>query len=284
VAAIGVQAMMLKQIVAEVGAYEAMRQLSDVGFSVAEVSQIPMTAENVSDLARARDDFGLTFAALSAGLAPMPGGSDVLGTDFDKIVSDARALGADMLRIAMLPLDAFGDRESLVAASRQMEQYAQRLRDEGIALCYHNHHLEFAKFDGSYIHDIIAEHAPTTGFELDVHWLQRAGLDPVTAIADRAGRVDLIHLRDYRITNIDPVEFVKTAARGAAIHTAFASVVTDAEVGEGNFDWGLIIPAALEAGARYLLVEQEDTEGMDIIECLRVSHRNLQTLGFGELL
>ncbi|MEQ3549065.1 sugar phosphate isomerase/epimerase [Pseudonocardia nematodicida] len=279
---IGVQAMMLKQIVAEVGPFEAMRRLSDVGFTVTEVSQIPMTAENVAELARAREEFGLTFAALSAGLAPMAGGGDTLGSDFDKIVADARALGSGMLRVAMLPLDALTDREQLIDASRELEDHAKRLRDEGIALCYHNHHVEFATFDGAYLHDIIAEHAPSVGFELDVHWVQRAGLDPVRAIADRAGRVGLVHLKDYRIKNLDPAVLAEITAGGfAAFRNA---VVTDAAVGEGNLDWGRIIPAALDAGARYLLVEQEETEGMDILECLRISYRNLAAMGFGDLL
>lgn len=284
-AVIGVQAMMLKQIVAEVGPFEAMRQLSNIGFTVTEVSQIPMTAENVSELARAREAFGLTFAALSAVLAPMPGGNDSLNADFDKIVTDARTLGSEIIRVMMLPLEAFGDRETLIATSKELEKYSKRLRNEGLALHYHNHHLEFATFDGVYIHDIIAEHAPSVSFELDVHWLQRAGLDPVKAIADRAGRVGLIHLKDYRIKNIDPAEFAKTAAGGInAVRSAFASIVTDAEVGEGNLDWARIIPTALDAGARYMLVEQEETEGMDIIECLRVSRRNIESMGFGDLL
>ncbi len=55
-------------------------------------------------------------------------------------------------------------------------------------------------------------------------------------------------------------------------------------MGEGNLDWARIIPTALDAGARYMLVEQEETEGMDIIECLRVSRRNIESMGFGDLL
>ena len=175
-AVIGVQAMMLKQIVSEVGPFEAMRQLTQVGFTVTEVSQIPMTPDNVAELARAREELGVTFAALSAGLAPMAGGNDSLRTAFDKIVSDAQALGSTMLRVAALPFDAMADRAMLVDASVELEGFSKRLRDQGITLYYHNHHLEFAKLDGVFIHDIIAEHAPSVDFELDVHWLQRAGL------------------------------------------------------------------------------------------------------------
>jgi sugar phosphate isomerase/epimerase len=282
VAVIGVQAMMLKQITAEVGPFEAMRRLTSVGFTVTELSQIPMTGENVAELARARDEFGLTFAALSAVLRPMAGDNDSLSDDFDKIVSDARTLGSDMLRVAMLPFDAMGDREKLIAASRDLEDYTKRLNDEGIGLCYHNHHLEFATLDGRFLHEIIADNAPSVEFELDVHWLQRAGLDPVRAIADRTGRVGLVHLKDYRIKNLDPAVFAEITAGGiAGFRNAF---VTDAEVGEGNLDWKRIIPAAMDAGARHMLIEQEETDGMDVLECLRISYRNIDEMGFGDLL
>ncbi|WP_224391219.1 sugar phosphate isomerase/epimerase [Pseudonocardia sp. ICBG1293] len=281
-AAIGVQAMMLKQIAAEAGPFEAMRRLVSVGFTVTELAQIPMTDENVAELARARDEFGLTFAALSAVLGPSTGGTDSLDTDLDKIVADARTLGSTMVRVAMLPFDALGEPEKLIGASRELERHAKRLDDDGIRLCYHNHHVEFATLGGTHLHDIIAEHAPSVGFELDTHWLQRAGLDPVQAITDRAGRVALVHLKDYRIRNLDPALFAEVSAGG---FPAFRNaLVTDAEVGEGNLDWKRIIPAARDAGAQYLLIEQEETDGMDILDCLRTSYRNIDEMGFGDLL
>ena len=39
-------------------------------------------------------------------------------------------------------------------------------------------------------------------FELDVHWIQRGGKDPVSVLKDYAGLVDLVHLKDYRIGQI----------------------------------------------------------------------------------
>lgn len=276
---------MLKEIVAEVGVFEAMRRMTETGFSVTEVSQIPMTAENVAGLVRARDELGVEIAAISAGLAPMAGGNDALSTDFAKIVDDAHALGTSMLRVAMLPLGALTDRGQLLDAAALLEDYAERLKAEGLRLIYHNHHVEFARFEGEFIHDILARTAPSVGFELDVHWLQRAGLDPADAIAERAGRVALIHMKDYRVKPLAP-EALDSIAQGdmAAFWEAFLGTISDAEVGEGNLNWSRIIPASLDAGAEYLIVEQEQLTGLDVLECLRTSHRNIATLGFGALL
>ncbi|MFL6556355.1 MAG: sugar phosphate isomerase/epimerase, partial [Bacillus sp. (in: firmicutes)] len=68
---IGVQMMMLKGKVEELGAYETMRKVSELGYHAVEVSQIPMTPENVAELKRASVDFDIKIAALSAAVEPM---------------------------------------------------------------------------------------------------------------------------------------------------------------------------------------------------------------------
>ena len=66
---------------------------------------------------------------------------------------------------------------------------------------YHNHHVEFAKYDGKYIMDIMAEESDPKylGFELDVHWLQRGGVNPLEWIKKLEGRTKILHIKDYRI-------------------------------------------------------------------------------------
>ena len=87
---IGVQMMMLKDKVEELGVYETLKQVRELGYGAVEVSQIPMTAENVAELKRASEDFDIKIAALSAALEPMMPGmpGETLSNDFDKIVSD----------------------------------------------------------------------------------------------------------------------------------------------------------------------------------------------------
>ena len=84
---------------------------------------------------------------------------------------------------------------------------AARLQEHGIRLYYHNHHIDFAKYDGRYLLDVLAERAPLVGFEIDVHWVQRGGLDPVATLRKYGGRVAMVHLKDYRIGRISPAAF-----------------------------------------------------------------------------
>lgn len=282
-ARIGVQMMMLKGKVEETGPYEVLRRLDTIGFKAVEVSQIPMTTENVAEMRRARDELGTDFGALSAGLEAGP--NDSLIDDYAKIVADARTLGASRLRIGMMPFAAMASHEALLAFCRQAEEIAVRLGGDGLTLYYHNHHLEFAPRGGTSILDIIRAEAPTMRLEIDVHWVQRGGKDPVRTLQKYAGLVDLVHLKDYRIGELPPTAFTALQAGDyAAFMQAFTGVVQFGEVGEGNLEWTEIIDQAIASGAQYLLIEQDDQYGRDPFDCLRTSRTNLVDLGYAHLL
>jgi sugar phosphate isomerase/epimerase len=283
-AKIGVQAMMLKDNFAKVGPFETLRQVSEIGYHAVEISQIPMTPENVAELVRAREELGMDIASLSAGLKPAPMGGESLTGDFDKIVADAKTLGATMIRMGMLPFDAMASLDAVFEFCDASNEMAARLQEHGIDLYYHNHHVEFAKYDGKYLLDIIADRAPLMGLEIDVHWVQRGGLDPVTTLKKYSDRVAMVHLKDYRIGQVAPEAF-EALAKGdfEVFMAAFKDVVQFAEVGEGNLDFASIIETSKEIGAQYLLVEQDEQYGRTPLECLQTSYDNLVALGYADL-
>jgi sugar phosphate isomerase/epimerase len=209
---------------------------------------------------------------------------DSLRTDFDKIVQDAKQLDVNLLRIGMLPLATLQSVDAVITFARQANEYAERLRGHGIDLYYHNHHVEFAKTDGKYLLDIIADNSPAMGLELDVHWVQRGGLDPVRTIDKYAGRTAMIHLKDYRIGQLPPAAFeLLQTGDHQGFMEQFTNVVQFAEVGEGNLDFASIIEHAQTAGAQYLLVEQDQLYGRTVWEALQTSHDNLVALGATDL-
>ncbi|WP_417562968.1 sugar phosphate isomerase/epimerase family protein [Microbacterium sp.] len=284
-AKIGVQAMMLKDSFVQHGAYETLRAITELGYHAVEISQIPMTPENVEQLQAARDELGMDIASLSTNLRAGGGVPvDALETDYDKLVADAHRLGAKMLRIGMLPFDAMRSLEHVLAFCDDVEEYAKRLAGDGIGLYYHNHHIEFAKYDGRLLLDIIAERSPHVGLELDVHWIQRGGKDPVGVIRQYSDRVRMVHLKDYRIGSMPDEAFTALEAGDfPTFMNAFTGVVQFAEVGEGNLDFPAIIDTAIDSDAEYLLVEQDQLYGRDVLESLRISHDNLVTMGYGHL-
>lgn len=277
--------MMLKDSFAEVGAFETLRKVSAIGYNAVEISQIPMTPENVAELDRARSELGMDIAALSVAMeTPKGRPGDSLAEHFDKIVADARRLDSSLLRIGMLPFPAMKSIAAVVDFAKEANEYAQRLQEQGLSLYYHNHHIEFAKFDGKFMLDIIAENSPAMGMEIDVHWVQRGGLDPVRTLQKYAGRTAMVHLKDYRIGELPESSFgLLDSGDIMGFMTEFKNVVQFAEVGEGNLDFASIVPAAQAAGARYLLVEQDELYGRTVWDALQTSHDNLVALGHAEL-
>lgn len=282
-AKIGVQAMMLKEKFEELGPYETLKKVSELGYNSVEISQIPMTDENVTEIKRARDEFNLEVASLSANVKPAPGNDD-LETNFDKIVDNCKTLDVDLVRIGMLPFESMKSLETVLDFCREANEYAIKLKEHGIKLYYHNHHVEFKKYDGKFLLDIIAEECPDLGFELDLHWVQRAGASPIETLKRFAGKVDLIHLKDYRVGDI-PEEAFASLDEGDVMtfYNAFTNIIEFAELGQGSMDYKPIIEQALESGVRYMLVEQDMLYGRDPFDCLADSRDHLIELGYEDL-
>lgn len=282
-ASIGVQAMMLKSSFASVGSFDTLRRVSELGYHTAEISQIPMTAENVAGMVRARAELGVDIAALSAVLDPVPGGADSLSENFEKIVAECRALDTRFVRIGMMPLATMTSLDEVLAYCRRVDSMAVQLAEHGVTLCFHNHHMEFARFDGRWLLDLILEAAPHLRLELDVHWVQRGGHDPVRSLRKYADSTDLVHLKDYRIGAVDPDLMRARMDSGWTWTEAFTANVQFAEVGEGTLDFRAIIDQALSTGVQYLFVEQDEFYGRDPFDCLATSRANLVALGYESL-
>lgn len=276
---IAVQMMTVKSTVAEIGVYETMKKLHELGYRAVEVSQIPMTVENVAEIKRASEDFNIEIAALSAPIEAKPGTTNENLTDhFDKIVDDCKTLNSKYLRIGMIPVEILGDKGKIMEFIDKLETFTNRLEQEGIHYYFHNHHIEFQKYDGEYLLDIIKNNTTKLGFEIDVHWVARAGIEPVKFMEGYTGRLGLLHIKDYRVGEID---FSKITDRASYVQNVHHNIEF-AELGEGNLDIKAIMDAGLKYGAEYFIIEQDNTYGRDPIESLDISAKHLRKIGYGD--
>ena len=266
--------------------FEVMGRLVDIGYRCAEVSQDPMTKENVAGFRKAIDELNFNISSLSAAVAPlfpgMPGEYLCNEDDYKKMIDDARTLDCDLFRIGMMPMNAIGDVQKCIDFAKQAEEYALKLKEDGIDLYYHNHHMEFIKVDGKYLLDLLRENAPHMGFELDTHWIHRGGENPVEFIKKYAGSVRLLHLKDYRIGNVEMPNMAGPDGMQKFVEAFFYKPVQFAELGTGTLPLKDCIEAGLAGGAEYFLVEQDETYGRDPFECLKTSHDHLVELGYGD--
>lgn len=281
-AVLGVQMMMLKDQVAEQGMYAVLERLAGLDVKAVEVSQIPMDEANTADLERGIRELGIEVGALSVALKPGPVATgDNLEEHLDKIVADCKRLGTRFVRIGMMPFTAMVSKQACEEWAAECEQGAQKLADAGVTLCYHNHHVDLAQFDGERIFDIVRRVAPSVNFEVDLHWVQRGGMAPLDMLEAYAGVCKLIHVKDFRVVPLsaEAVEkFNSGDVQGG--FAAFLGLAQFAEVGQGNMNWPALLPAAEKAGAEFFFIEQDDTYGRDPFDCIEDSRRYLASIGY----
>jgi sugar phosphate isomerase/epimerase len=125
---------------------------------------------------------------------------------------------------------------------------------EDLILCYHNHAFEFEhRVDGEFVFDAMYASTPAAvvQVEMDTGWVQYAGLDTIQYIGKYAGRLPLVHLKDYNGTDED-----------GRINTL--------ELGRGILPLTDIIRASSEAGAEWIIVEQDRCANPPL-ECVETS-------------
>lgn len=138
-----------------------------------------------------------------------------------------------------------------------LNRAGRKLRAEGIRLHYHNHDFEFEPQDeigGRTGMDLLLEGLAPEAVDLcvDVGWVHKAGLDPVTFLLKHADRVGYLHFKDYNDAGW-------------------------AEIGTGVVDFRPIIDIVPQLpGARWIVLEQDDTK-LDPLDSIRISRENLRT-------
>lgn len=271
---------MVKTIMWEKGPDYTFQRVKEAGLSYFELSQVDMMDEFIDQVLEASQKHGVTVMSTSLNYKPLFGtakGLD-LEKDLDRIIDVNKKLGVTYVRDSLIPKTCIHNEDGYYKAAEDLNHYGKLLKEQGLKLYYHNHHFEFEKYHGKTGFELLTENTDPeyVGFELDVHWISRAGQNPVDWINRLSNRVDLVHLKDYRIYFPDGEPSPDIFHREQCIQFA--------EIGEGNLDMKSIIEASLEAGAIYLPIEQDQTYGRDPFDCVRTSVKNLKELGYEALL
>lgn len=215
---------------------DTLDKVASIGYPAVQISGMSedvMTSEAMAQLCA---DKNLTICATHES-------SEEILKNPDKVVQRLKALGCTLTAYPFPGGIDFGSEESVTGLISALNKSGQVLADAGQILTYHNHHHEFRKLGGQIILDrIYAETDPCyVQGEIDTYWIQFGGGDPVAWCKKLAGRLPMIHLKDYMINSDAQVMF--------------------SEIGAGVLDFPAIIAAAEESGCQWFIVEQDTCPG-----------------------
>lgn len=227
---------------------ETLAKVAEIGYKSVQVSgPRPVSEAEIAALAKQN---GLTINSSHES-------SDLILKEPEQVVKNLDALGC---RYTAYPYPAGVDitsKTSVDALVEGLNAAGKVLAAAGKVLTYHNHGMEFYKLAGEPVLERLYRKtdAQYVQGELDTYWVQQGGGNPEAWCRKLAGRLPLLHIKDYQMK---------------ADHTA-----TFAEIGNGVLDFKAIIAAAEASGCEWFIVEQDVCPG-DPFESLAMSFRYIR--------
>lgn len=155
--------------------------------------------------------------------------------------------------------------------------------EKGMTLLYHNHDFEFVKVNGVYGLDLLYSSVPPELLQtqIDTCWVNVAGENPVEYVRKYSGRAPVVHLKDF---------VMKGKGKPAQMYQLIGiKSDTDAQqsdesfgfrpIGYGVQDIPAILEASKDAGAEWVVVEQDEPgAGKTAVESAKMSIDFLRSL------
>ena len=226
-----------------------LRKVADIGYKTVQISgTCPYEADWLKEQLAAND--------LKCVLTHIP--VPRLVGETAKVVADHHTFDCPYIGLGWYAFDESKEDANYAHFLETFRPVAEEIRAGGKYFMYHNHDQEFQRIGGQLVLEKLAQDVPAElmGFTMDTFWVQAGGGDPAQWVEKLAGRVPAIHLKDF--------------AYGRKM----------AVVGEGNINFDRVFEKAEKSGTKFLLVEQDDCNGEDPIECLRRSYEYLKACGF----
>ncbi|MGM7702763.1 sugar phosphate isomerase/epimerase family protein [Pseudalkalibacillus sp. Hm43] len=209
-----------------------LRELKKMGWSGVQISGL--FGFSKEEVASVLQETGLKAAGMHVGL-------DRLRGDLQSVVEEAEAFQTKDLVCPYVPPE-MRNSESYQSIRRDLNEIANKLKEDGYRISYHNHDFEFeTTIDGQSALKFMLD--PTQDnqvlAEIDTYWIQKAGHDPLEFIKAYSGRMPIIHLKDMS----------KDEAQSFA------------EVGTGAIDFKPILVWGEQNGVEWYAVEQDECPG-----------------------
>ena len=193
--------------------------------------------------------------------------------DPEKTMADYEKIGCKYIVIPYLTPEYRPEGEKFKELLEGAKVLGEAANRHGLTLLYHNHDFEFVKIGGEYALDVIYStvSAELLQTEIDTCWANVGGVNPAEYIRKYTGRAPVVHLKDfagkkggkmYALIGLDDSES-QNEAEGAFQFRP---------VGHGVQNMPEILKASADAGASWVIVEQDDPSlGKTPLECAKMS-------------
>ena len=229
---------------------DVLHQLKRMGYEAIQLSGIPeWTNDRIALIASTCREIGLEIAGTHPRITS-------LDSITPSIIEQHKMLQTHILGIGSMPekynrQDLTHYQDFILSCHRS----ARLLKEQDITLTYHHHAFEFSKIQGLYPMDIILQtmHQSPLMLEVDVYWLQYAGINPIAFIQKYYHHIAMLHIKDMKI----------------AITGHWGTIQQFCPIGEGNIQYRQLISQVRALDIPWLIIGQDEFYGSDPFEDLR---------------
>lgn len=253
----------------EIDFYGTLKQVKEMGYDGVEL--FGLNGRTAQEWKSALAELGLKVNSSHVSV-------NELCTDTPKTMAAYKELGCDYVAIPWMSHGA--NNEKLKENLKTIETLAVAAKEAGMTLLYHNHDFEFKTVDGKPALDIIYETIPADLLktEIDTCWVKFAGTEPAAYVRKYAGRSPLVHLKDFWKEEGDnevPYELI-----GQDSSEKKKSTFEFRPIGYGLQDVASLLEASKDAGADWVIVEQDESVGRSSLEAVKMSIDYLRSLNW----
>lgn len=253
---IGAQYYTIKDFIKTIEDFDAScKKIKDIGYKIVQISKCPLPAKEIKEVL---DKYGLEVVLTHRVF-------DDFQANVKEIIDYNKTLGCQICGLGIMPAKFYQSKEGVMEFIKEMKPICEAIKDAGLYFAYHNHTIEFLKYDNKFVYDYLVEETDPEifNFTVDAYWCQLAGVDTIRLIEKLGKRAMVLHYKDLQIARDEKGKY--------------SPKIT--EVGMGNLDWEAITAAGEMAGSRYAVVEQDICPG-DPFDSLKISYDYLTTKGF----
>ena len=173
---------------------------------------------------------------------------DALTNKTEKVIEDAKTLGAEFVRVGMIPHKGEFTVQQADAAIKDFNRVGKIFKENGLEFAYHNHGYDFTPYEKGTLYDYLIQNTNPeyVSFELDILWVHQFGQDPLAYLKKYPSRFKLMHVKDLK----------KGVPVGLDVKT---SPENDVPLGSGQINVQAILKQARKSAIKYYYLEDENS-------------------------